>query len=40
MNAELTGLVVAIMVLVLLALAAMRFGTDSRRFGQDRPNWS
>lgn len=39
MDSALIGLGLFVLAFVLLALAALRFGADSRRSESERPNW-
>ena len=39
MDSELVGLALFVLTFVLLALAAFRFGADSRRTGSGEHNW-
>ena len=39
METALLTLLLALAALVVLDLAALRFGSDSRHTGDDRPNW-
>ena len=39
MDTELVGLALFVLTLVVLAVAAARFGADSRSSRSERPNW-
>lgn len=39
MDSELVGLALFVFTFVVLALAAVRFGADSRSTRSERPNW-